>query len=37
MKHHDYNLEELQDITPFENYVTAIRDKTTKKKYAGQL
>ena len=37
MKHYDYDLEELQDITPFENYVTAIRDKTTKKKYAGQL
>ena len=32
-----YNLEELQDISPFENYVTAIRDKATKKKYAGQL
>lgn len=37
MQSHDYNLEELQDISPFENYITAIRDKATKKKYAGQL
>jgi len=37
MSHHDYSLEELQDITPFENYITAIRDTVTKKKYAGQL
>ena len=37
MSHHDYSLEELSDITPYENYITAIRDKVTKKKYAGQL
>ena len=37
MSHHDYFLDELQDIPPFENYITAIRDKVTKKKYAGQL
>ena len=33
----DYSLEELSDITPFENYTSAIRDVTTRKKYAGQL
>jgi len=37
MSHHDYSLEEFRNITPFENYITAIRDKVTKKKYAGQL
>jgi len=37
MSHHDYSLEELSDITPYENYITAIRDTVTKKKYAGQL
>ena len=37
MTHPDYTLEEIADITPYENYVTAIRDKSTKKKYAGQL
>ncbi len=37
MNHHDYSLEELSDITPFENYTSAIRDKSTRKKYAGQL
>jgi len=28
---------DLTDITPYENYVSAIRDKATQKKYAGQL
>jgi len=37
MSHHDYSLEELSDISPYENYTTAIRDTVTKKKYAGQL
>ncbi|MDH3311662.1 MAG: hypothetical protein OEM28_00765 [Nitrosopumilus sp.] len=37
MSHHDYSLEELRDITPYENYINAIKDKVTKKKYAGQL
>lgn len=37
MSRHDYSLEELSDITPYENYATSIRDKSTKKKYAGQL
>ena len=37
MNHDDNSLEELQEITPFENYITAIRDVATKKKYAGQL
>jgi hypothetical protein len=37
MSHHDYSLEELSDITPYENYIAAIRDQSTKKKYAGQL
>jgi integrase len=37
MSRHDYSLEELSDITPYENYTTSIRDKSTKKKYAGQL
>ncbi len=37
MSHHDYSLEDLSDITPYENYITAIRDSVTKKKYAGQL
>ncbi len=29
MSHHDYPLEELSDISPYENYITAIRDKVT--------
>jgi len=33
----DYSLEELGDITPFENYTAAIRAMVTKKKYAGHL
>ncbi|MGY5144393.1 MAG: tyrosine-type recombinase/integrase [Candidatus Nitrosopumilus sp. bin_32a] len=33
----DYSLEDLSDISPYENYITAIRDVTTRKKYAGQL
>ena len=37
MSHHDYSLEELADFTPYENYIAAINDKTTKKKYQGQL
>ena len=37
MSHHDYSLEELADISPYENFVASIRDKSTKKKYAGQL
>ena len=37
MTRHDYSLEELGDITPFENYTTAIRAIVTRKKYAGQL
>ena len=37
MSHHDYSLEDLSDITAFENYTSAIRDKSTRKKYAGQL
>jgi len=37
MIRNDYSLEELADFTPYENYITAIRDSVTKKKYAGQL
>jgi len=33
----DYSLEELGDITPFENYTAAIRAIVTRKKYDGQL
>jgi len=32
-----YNQEELDDITPYENYVSAIRDSETKRHYQGQL
>jgi len=35
MSHHDYSLEDLSDISPYENYISAIRDTVTKKKYAG--
>ena len=37
MSPNDYSLKGLQDVTHFENYVSSIRDKSTKKKYAGQL
>lgn len=37
MSQHDLALDEFSDITPYENYITAIRDVSTKKKYAGQL
>jgi hypothetical protein len=33
----DHSFDDLSEITPYENYITAIRDKTTRKKYAGQL
>ncbi len=33
----DYSLEELGDISPFENYTSAIRAIVTRKKYDGQL
>ncbi len=33
----DYSLEELGDISPFENYTAAIRATVTRKKYDGQL
>ncbi len=34
MTNTDYSLENLSDISPFENYTAAIRDKSTRKKYA---
>jgi len=37
MAYHDNSLEELADFTPYENYINAIRDAATKKKYQGQL
>ena len=37
MSKQDYPLNEFSDITPYENYITAIRDKATRKKYAGQM
>jgi len=37
MSQQDVPLDEFSDISPFENYITAIRDVSTKKKYAGQL
>ncbi len=37
MSKQDVPLDEFSDITAYENYITAIRDVTTKKKYAGQL
>ncbi len=37
MSKQDSPLDEFSDISPFENYTTAIRDKSTRKKYAGQL
>ena len=37
MSKQDSPLDEFSEITPYENYITAIRDKVTKKKYAGQL
>ena len=32
-----YNQEELDDITPYENYASAIRNSETKRHYQGQL
>lgn len=37
MSQHDHSFDDLADISPYENYITAIRDKSTRKKYAGQL
>ena len=37
MASYDYNLETLECITPFENFVNAIRDTATRQKYRGQL
>ena len=37
MGHYDYNVEELGDFTPFENFQSGIRDDATRTKYRGQL
>lgn len=37
MSKQDMPLDEFSDITAYENYTTAIRDNSTRKKYAGQL
>ena len=37
MSHYDYNLEKLEDFTPFENFMSGIRDDVTRMRYRGQL
>ena len=37
MSNSDYSLEELGDISPYENYAAALRAMVTKKKYDGHL
>ena len=37
MSHYDYNMERLENFTPFENFMSGIRDDATRKKYRGQL
>ena len=36
MDYYDY-MEELEDFTPFENFLSGIRDDVTRMKYRGQL
>ena len=37
MGYYDYNLEELESLTPFENFLSGVRDGATLKRYGGQL
>ena len=37
MSYYDYNVEELEQLTPFDNFITGIRDEVTRQKYRGQL
>ncbi|MCY4490171.1 MAG: hypothetical protein OXC46_01760 [Thaumarchaeota archaeon] len=37
MSYYDYNVEDLEDFTPFENFLSGIRDNVTQMKYRGQL
>ena len=37
MGYYDYNLEELESLTPFENFLSGVRDGATLKRYRGQL
>ena len=36
MGYYDYNLEELESLTPFENFLSGVRDRATLKRYWGQ-
>ena len=37
MDNYDYNLENLEQLTPYDNFITGIRDGVTRQKYRGQL
>ena len=37
MGYYDYNLEEFESLTPFENFLSGVRDRATLKRYGGQL
>ena len=37
MGYYDYNLEELESLTSFENFLSGVRDGATLKRYGGQL